>query len=58
MIEKMLRLAGVAALAVAACGEIAAVAAEPDPWPELAQAFFKDRPLVDGSARGKIVVAP
>jgi sulfur-oxidizing protein SoxY len=48
MIGKMLRLAGVGALAVIACGW-AAAAAEPDPWPELAQAFFKDRPLVDGS---------
>jgi sulfur-oxidizing protein SoxY len=48
MIEKVLRLAGVAALAVTACGW-AAAAAEPDPWPELAQAFFKDRPLADGS---------
>ena len=48
MIGKMLRLAGVGALAVTACGW-AAAAAEPDPWPELAQAFFKDRPLADGS---------
>ena len=48
MIGKMLRLAGVGALVVAACGW-AAAAAEPDPWPELAQAFFKDRPLADGS---------
>jgi sulfur-oxidizing protein SoxY len=48
MIGKVLRLAFATAMAVAG-GWIASAAAEPDPWPELAQAFFKDRPLADGS---------
>src|SRR5262245_7713776 len=41
------RLACAAAIGFALCGGVA-VAAEPDPWPELAQQMFKGRPLADG----------
>ena len=47
MIGNVLRFAFAAAMAITCVG--IAAAAEPDPWPELAQAFFKDRPLADGS---------
>src|SRR5262245_59733782 len=42
------RLACAAAMGFALCGG-AAVAAEPDPWPELAQQMSKGRPLADGA---------
>jgi sulfur-oxidizing protein SoxY len=42
------RLACAAAIGFALCGGVA-VAAEPDPWPELAQQMFKGRPLADGA---------
>ena len=41
-------LACAAAMGFALCGGVA-VAAEPDPWPELAQQVFKGRPLADGA---------
>src|SRR5262245_62770801 len=44
----ILHLVCAAAMGFALCGE-AAVAAEPDPWPELAQQMFKGRPLADGA---------
>jgi sulfur-oxidizing protein SoxY len=50
MIGKLLRLACAAAIGSATlCGWVAGAAAQQDPWPELAQALFKDRPLADGS---------
>src|SRR2546423_5581182 len=50
MIGKLLHLACAAAIGSAAlCGWVAAAATQQDPWPELAQALFKDRPLADGS---------
>src|SRR5262245_17502081 len=42
----ILPLACAAAMSFALCG---AVAAEPDPWPDLAQQMFKGRPLADGA---------
>ena len=42
------RLACAAAMSFTFCGGLA-VAAEPDPWPELAQQMFKGRPLADGA---------
>ena len=42
------RLACAAAMSFALCGGVA-VAAEPDPWPDLAQQMFKGRPLADGA---------
>jgi sulfur-oxidizing protein SoxY len=42
------RLACAAAMSFALCGGVA-IAAEPDPWPELAQQMFKGRPLADGA---------
>src|SRR5262245_26692303 len=41
-------LARAAAMGFALCGGVA-LAAEPDPWPELAQQMFKGRPLADGA---------
>jgi sulfur-oxidizing protein SoxY len=50
MIGKLLRLACAAAIGSATlCAWVAGAAAQQDPWPELAQALFKDRPLADGS---------
>src|ERR1700754_747999 len=42
------RLACAAGLTLALCSGMA-VAAEPDPWPDLASQIFKDRPLADGT---------
>ena len=42
------RLACAAAMGFALCSGVA-VAAEPDPWPGLAQQVFKGRPLADGA---------
>ena len=42
------RLACAAAMGLTLGGGVA-VAAEPDPWPELAQQMFKGRPLADGA---------
>jgi sulfur-oxidizing protein SoxY len=36
-------------VALGLCTPLAATAAQPDPWPELAEQLFKDRPLADGS---------
>jgi sulfur-oxidizing protein SoxY len=47
MCRTMLRAACIAALGL--CGWLNMAAAQSDPWPELAEAVFKGRPLADGT---------
>jgi sulfur-oxidizing protein SoxY len=49
MIGNIARLACAAVIGAAACGWACVAAAQQDPWPELAQAFFQERPLADGT---------